>query len=348
MKRIRFIDISKFIAIFLIALGHTIVHSSNCSIIFKFLYSFHVFLFFILSGYTFNIKKEKTVIQFIWKKFKRIMVPYFIWAILFLIPYMFFGNSINSSLGTNASFNLNNQIFNILYGNGNLSSLKQNTSLWFLPALFSMEITYYFIIKIINRFNVNKIIMGISLLIISYLSYYFLKIYLPWGVNTVLNIGVIFYCGYLLKEYDLLTKKRLFNLKYMILFLIIGFVAFYYNNFVSCVDYNYGYLSLALLSGFCLSMIVIYLSFKISESKLLEYIGQNTMGILVFHKIIILIFQTKMGFITRMLRNSNMMIEMCIGIIVVLISITFSLIATEIIRKLLPLSIGEDKKYMVK
>lgn len=62
MKRITYIDIARAFAIIFIVIGHTLVHSQHCSLVFKFLYSFHVLLFFILSGYTFKIKKEKFLI----------------------------------------------------------------------------------------------------------------------------------------------------------------------------------------------------------------------------------------------------------------------------------------------
>lgn len=340
-KRINFIDIAKAFAIIFIAFGHTIVHSAHCGNIFKFLYSFHVVLFFILSGYTFKIKKDESIKEFIWKKFKRIMVPYFIWAILFLIPYMIFGSNIGNTLDTSSSFDFKQQIINIIYGNGNASALKQNTSLWFLPALFSIEILYYIIIYNINKLKINKIIIIIPLLIVSYLSNNYLNIYLPWGINTSLVIGVLFYIGYLCKEYNLFSKEKIFRIRFIIILFIIGFLAFYFNDTVSCVDYKYGNLTLALLSGFCLSVCIIYLSFKISKNRILEYIGRNTMGILIFHKIIILLFQTKMGIISSILRNSNIIAEMSLSTIIVFVSIICSIIGTETIKKVLPFAIGE-------
>ena len=127
MKRINFLDISRAFAIIFIVLVHTIVHSSSCGIIFKLLYSFHVVLFFIISGYTFKLKENERVVSFIKNKFLRIMIPYFIWALLFLIPYMVLGQEVSNSIGTNSSFDLKTQIINILYGNGNASALKQNS-----------------------------------------------------------------------------------------------------------------------------------------------------------------------------------------------------------------------------
>ncbi len=68
------------------------------------------------------------------------------------------------------------------------------------------------------------------------------------------------------------------------------------------------------------------------------------MGILIFHKIIILIFQSKLGLISSWLLNSNIFIEFTLSILIVIISISMSLFATEIVRKISPLLIGEIKK----
>lgn len=106
-KRIKFIDIARGVAICIIVLGHTMVYSKNCVEIFKFLYSFNVALFFILSGYLFNIKNE-SFFDFIKRKFLRICIPYLFWELVFIIPYMIFGKSVNDSLGTNRKIRFKN------------------------------------------------------------------------------------------------------------------------------------------------------------------------------------------------------------------------------------------------
>lgn len=342
-KRISFIDITRAFAIFFIALGHTLVHSEHCSMIFKIIYSFHVVLFFIISGYTFKIKEDESFWKFLKKKFLRIMIPYFIWSLLFLVPYLVLGHSVGDSLGTISSFDIKDQLINILYGNGNASALKQNSSLWFLPALFSMEIIYFYIIKLMNKNKKSEIPILLFSTVISYVTCY-LPIILPWGINTALNLGLCFLIGYLLKKYNLLEKDKLFKLYYIIPLLIIGLLACFLNKeAVSCIDYVYGNFTLALLSGLSLSIIVMYISYIINNNKLLEYVGKNTMGILIFHKIIILVFQTKLGYISTILRNSNIFIEFSISLLVTILSIILSLVITLFIKKIIPFVIGERK-----
>lgn len=343
-NRLSYIDIARAFAMIFIVLGHTLVHSEHCHLIFKFLYSFHVVLFFILSGYTF--KTNSSYLSFVKNKFIRIMIPYFVWAVLFLIPYMMFGGSVGSSIGTTSSFDLKTQLFNILYGNGNNAALKQNSSLWFLPALFTMEMLYYFIVNLSQKSRKYHLPILISMISISYITNIFFPIVLPWGINTVLEVGVFFYIGYLLKYYNFFERNSAFcNLNYIIPIFIIGLLACFLNDsIVSCIDYKYGYFTLALISGFCLSIVIIYIAFIINKNKVLEYIGKNTMGILIFHKLIILIFQTKLGVISRLLNNSNVLIELTLSLIVTILSIIFSLIGTKIVRKVCPILIGENSR----
>ena len=348
MKRITYIDIARAFAIIFIVIGHTLVHSQHCSLVFKFLYSFHVLLFFILSGYTFKIKKEKFLI-YVKNKFIRIMIPYFVWALLFLIPYMLFGGTVEESIGTSSSFDLKTQIINILYGNGNMSALKQNSSLWFLPALFTMEIVYYFVINLINKNRKLQIPVLVILLALSYITNMFFPIILPWGINTVLELGIFFYVGYLLIYQNIFdNKSKLCDNSFITFILTIGLLACFLNNHnVSCIEYEYGNFTLALISGLTLSIFTIYIAYLINKNKFLEYIGQNTMGILVFHKLIILVFQTKLGVISSMLENSNIVIEVLLTIVITSLSIFFSLVATEITKKIMPCLVGEKMENKI-
>lgn len=341
-NRIKYIDIAKSIAIIIIVIGHTLVHSQHCSGIFRFLYMFNIALFFILSGYTFKINCDFK--PFIKRKFVRIMIPYFAWSTFFIIPYLIFGSKIGDSLGTTQTFNIFRIIKNTLYGNGIDNALKQNTSLWFLPALFSMECFYYFIIKIKNdKYDIVKFPI---LFIIGVVSAKFLSIHLPWGINTVIQIGVgTFYTGYLLAKYDIF--KKIFKPYYMVFFLLIGIAAILINtDNINYVNYTYGNYFIAFIIGISISLIIIYISYLIKENKVMEYIGRNTMGILIFHKIIILIIQTKLGNVSNLLRNSNLLIELLLTFFAVAISIIFSLIVTKIIRKICPILIGEKSNKL--
>lgn len=337
-KRESFIDIVRAVAMTFIVLGHTIVHSEHCGMIFKFIYSFHVILFFIISGYTINQNKKFS--DFFKNKFLRIMVPYFVWGTLFLLPYLFIGKSVGENFDIHSSYNLKELLLNILYGNGN--ALKQNSALWFLPSLFSMEIFFYGIVKINNyKKGWKDGFLLILLILIGGISSKYIKIIFPWGINTVLNCGYFFFIGYLIKKYQFI--KVYFNNFHVNLFsFIIGTFACFLNpSIVSCIDYQYGNYFFTMISSLGISLFIIRVCYIINKNHILEFIGKNTLSILIFHKLIILIFQTKLGVLSRFLTNSNLFLELFLGVVVSVFAILTSLGFGMICKKIIPILIGE-------
>lgn len=329
----------------LIVFGHTIVYSEHCSLIYQFLYSFHVAMFFVISGYTFKVPYD--YLKFIRNKFIRIMIPYFIWSFLFLIPYLILGQSLNLKSADKSSFDIMTQCKNILYGNGNNFALKQNSSLWFLPALFTMEVVYGKLIKMFDKVCRIKgqVFVCCVLLFVGFLTTILLEnTYFPWGINTTIQFGVFFYIGYLARKYDIFEKKLYFSNLFIteVVLILSGSIACFLNyKKVSAIDYSYGNYWLAFISGVSISFVLVMFCRRKNKCFLLEYLGRNTMGILIFHKIILIICQSKLGIITNLMKNSYCLIELFISITIVCVAIIFSLIINYIIKKHLPFLVGE-------
>lgn len=74
-KRINWIDTAKCIGIFFIVLGHIL----STGVLRRWIFAFHVPLFFFLSGVTFS--QGKSIQQFIGKKFKTLIIPYYIYIV---------------------------------------------------------------------------------------------------------------------------------------------------------------------------------------------------------------------------------------------------------------------------
>lgn len=79
-KRILWIDYAKSICIYLVLLGHA--HASQP--VTDFIYTFHMPLFFFLSGCLFSFEKHPNFKEFAIKRFKGLMVPY-LWINLITI-----------------------------------------------------------------------------------------------------------------------------------------------------------------------------------------------------------------------------------------------------------------------
>ena len=81
-KRVMFIDIAKGIAIICIILGHLGINNIN-----RVVFTFHVPIFFMITGYFIN--KKYTIKEFIINKFKRLIVPYFITSFVIILLSLF-------------------------------------------------------------------------------------------------------------------------------------------------------------------------------------------------------------------------------------------------------------------
>lgn len=78
-SRILWLDIAKGLTIILMVLGHTSIPEFAS----RFIWAFHMPLFFIASGWTTNWEK-KSLVEFTRHKFRTIMVPFFVYSAIVL------------------------------------------------------------------------------------------------------------------------------------------------------------------------------------------------------------------------------------------------------------------------
>ena len=91
-NRIAYIDAAKGIGILLMILGHTGMYGLPV-VMHKMIYSFHMPMFFIISGFLFNTKKYENVAfsKFIKREFIKYIIPYFVFAAVIPCGYLIFG-----------------------------------------------------------------------------------------------------------------------------------------------------------------------------------------------------------------------------------------------------------------
>lgn len=140
MERDITIDVAKGIGILLVVLGHTYYNS-------QIIYSFHMPLFFILSGASMVFSTHK----YSWKRRIRfIMIPYFCFSLLSFIYWLLIESHFrpinNTSLFVDrllGTFDIRLQQFmNIFIAENTINSFAYNIVLWFLPCLFVADYIY--------------------------------------------------------------------------------------------------------------------------------------------------------------------------------------------------------------
>ncbi len=106
-----------------------------------------------------------------------------------------------------------------------------------------------------------------------------------------------------------------------------------WNDAALSFQYNhYGNYLLFFLGAAAGSAIIFCISMLIEKCKAFEFIGQNTLIILLWHKFPILLFQST-GFGKSMVKNADSITSIIVGIVLVLISALLSLLVGFIFQK---------------
>ncbi len=286
IKRIDWIDTLRGIGMFLVIWGH--VFPTNKWRIRRYIYSFHMPLFFFISGLTFKDSDKLSFKDYLKKRIKGLIIPYLainivcyiIWAVLFHYNIVI-------------DFDALDYFFGIFVSHATLVPCAGSQT-WFIITLFISEIIFYFLKKYsTNDFNLG-ICVSISGLIGYVISVSGYNDPIPFHLNTVFTAIVFYYLGYLFMKY--INKfKVIFNNKMIMLISggalgIIGFITQFFNRRVSMYSNLYGSFVLFYISSLCtIIALIIFVNLFMKKSKFFKGIGQNTLFYLGYHYSFILV-----------------------------------------------------------
>lgn len=278
-QRLLWIDIAKGICMVAVILGH--FHKPEWG----FLYSFHLTVFFILSGYT--MKEEPVTKEYLKGKFRRLMIPYFLTCLAVAVMEVL--NSVvithDSSIVTVTAIlyrNLRKMFFasgGVRYF-GNLDFGKGIGAIWFLPAMFfTMLITQL----LVNRCKTRKM-QWAGALIISAVAAASAKItWLPFSVQAGAFAVPFVLFGILLRERRILEEKlKWWHYAVLAVLFAAGCLSGYAEEFymVSCTAKDW---LLTPLFAICGSMVIIGIARWIKHCPPLEFVGKNSLLFLCVH-----------------------------------------------------------------
>lgn len=267
-KRIDWIDSLKGLGIILVVWGHMNIPLTAETII----YSFHMPLFFFISGYLYKSKK-RAIGEVFYRKSKTLLTPYFYFALI-SIPF-----GILLSILFGGGINWKEVILNFFYLDG---FIGWNAPIWFLIVLFIVEVVYFLIDK---TMKFKTIFIGLSFII----AYFMTKsgYMYPFGLHIASWAIVFYYLGHLCREKDVVEK-----LSKSITFFIISLVFLTSFNLVFGILTNirvsvyrgelgnYFYFYISAIAGV---LFLFVLMRKLPVSKLLKFFGENTLLILATH-----------------------------------------------------------------
>lgn len=285
-----FLSTAKGIGIVLMVIGH-------CGVpwdIDKFIYQFHMPLFFICSGYFINsIEDKKSLLNVYRKKFKGLYLKFIFWSLIFLSLHNLFIdlNIYNDAISTWAEYPysaqqfINKAVKIIFTMNGHEQLVR---SFWFFKQLFLASIfvsTLLFIINKVTNYKHIHLILFIGLLIMTIISkYYNWAIPAIWDISLVFMSSTFYLSGYIFRKYNILSK--LSNSTYSILFFTFLVIGVYVLPWINMLEYTYQTtipLFFVAISGTILTLNIAQKLETYKTRHIFYYLGQNTMVIFALH-----------------------------------------------------------------
>lgn len=259
--RIEWLDIAKGLGVLLVVLGH-LWYNCSFSIVNQIIYTFHMPMFFILSGFVFK-KGSSNFGSFLMAKIKRLLLPTFIFFVLGSI-YLFSINQSFKSIITDFFF---------LYG-----FCPYTTPCWYFISLFQILVLSYFL----NLDKLSFILKGIvaCLAFALGLIIYKFDIFIPFGIDRTIIAMSFFTVGAMLRQAYNENKKIPFPFLEILIKIIIlviwVFSGIVFNKKVSFFRLVLGNYFLFVISGICGSIIIIELSKLLQKTKLLKRFFSKT------------------------------------------------------------------------
>jgi fucose 4-O-acetylase-like acetyltransferase len=340
-NEIQFLNTAKVIGIFLVIYAHlSIPH-----IPFVFINSFHMPVFFCISGY-FIPNREYAFKDFFVKKFRTLVIPYFFFAIVSLLFELLAGQKYGNNADTHPD--IFKYIAGIFLAIPSKTYLGFNIPLWFLPALFSTEIIFYFYRKYFHKYSW---IIVICSFLIGVLLKHTLSFRLPWGIDIALFAVFFVQLGYYVKEKKLndafFSRIKFFGkIAIIVISMVLTFLFSMINAagrsevLVYALQFNNYFLFLA---AACTGIIFIFtLSSCIPASKLMRFYGRNTIIILGLHLMAYSVIKGLLYFIFHipmevLNENSYLKLFMAIGNFIVLTPVIY------FVNKYTPQLLGRKK-----
>ena len=287
-----FIDICKAWGIFLVVLGHTTFFQNIIPLFHMWIYCFHMPLFFILFGYTYNNGKYRSwnFKEVFLKRFKSYIIPYITFAIInFILLILWYVFVKNMEITTKF---ITENVLGLLYCYPNMKYMANCTPIWFLSCLFLASIIFWFIIKLPVK---SAGIISCCCAVVSYLLYVFVDLILPWSITASLMAVLFIYVGYIIRQYGfidkIVNKTYIFCITIIITLLlgsICGLTNGQLNDLVPGMATNeYGNFFLYVFAGILISFsfIILFYKFKFLHIKPFIWLGKNTIYIVGFNYI---------------------------------------------------------------
>lgn len=288
-NRVDYIDFAKALGMLTIMWGHIATGASV-----RFVYAFHIPLFFFLSGMVFRPDKYTSFGPFVKRKVQTLIVPYIIYSIITWGIWAAFSYLTHSSVDSYWS-----PLFETLIARGSEGYLVHNVPLWFVSCLFVVELSYYWISKLKDGWVllISVLLAPLGYILVNYVKFFDFTT-LPWSIEVAM-LAMIFYClghqivkhfGYS-KVQDIVGGKKLLSFVLMLIAFCLVYIGSQLNGQPSMGHANIHNPALfypTALAG-VLGMLIMSCLFSLSKLNLkgrfngLKWFGQNSFIAMAIH-----------------------------------------------------------------
>lgn len=278
--RINFIDIAKIIGMFFIVLGHIL----RGGIITTWLYSFHVPLFFFLSGLTFHYTNSNLK-SFLCRRAKTLLIPFFIWSLISICLYSLISPFLSIDISSH-SRNLN-PLLKMLLG-----YCDSNSPLWFLPCLFLSDFLLWIVLNLKQKYGIYMLALACLISLLSCFCWPLItEKVIFWNAQTALILLPFPIAGYLIRDKLISLHCSFKEIIFSVLFLMVGgTVGTLANHQIGYLGCYYGNPLVFYFAAFLSVIGITYLCKILPRRPLITYCGKNTIYVLVMHKFVITFF----------------------------------------------------------
>lgn len=271
--RIPELDIMKLVGIVLVVVGHVtrmftpqgLIPQADdtgiMDILTKVIYSFHMPLFVFVSGMTFALIATRrgnyhNIISFMRKKTMRLMIPYFSFAILWVLPFM-------------VGFGFRD--LKSYFINGICLSLDSR-HLWYVWMLFNVFLLVYILRIVINKVKLAPYyLLPISCIILIF--------EMRWGGKIPyfqIDNSLVYQFWFILGYIAMIYRKYLNILFSILIIVVLGFI-------------ERASLLYALLGIYAIYLLSLRLTY-LTRFTFINKVNSNIFGIYLFHPVIIYLF----------------------------------------------------------
>lgn len=275
-KRLDWVDIAKGIAIILMVIGHEVKNIY----IYAFIFSFHMPLFFILSGYTSSkVDSWNKFFQKQWRSLKRVLLL----AIL-MVFLLGFENLIFIPTFSFSDF-WHNVLLGSFWGSNNpMLGIVGVGVMWFLFVFFWAKFCYELLQILLPSFYTGLFLFVLSGIIMAWCQNF--THFLPQTLDIVPVAALFMWIGTLIKEKVDINNLSILDKTVFLILIFIWIASFICKIHIEMSIRHYPGLFLSVIEAIGGTIVICIFSKWISKSILsgtLQIIGKHTLAVMCIH-----------------------------------------------------------------